>query len=49
MSSERTAQEWYERGYALRGENDLDGARDAFERATSGIHGALPPFSPRSA
>ena len=45
MSSERTAQEWYERGYALRGENDLDGARDAFERATSGIHGALPPFS----
>jgi tetratricopeptide (TPR) repeat protein len=45
MSTERTAQEWYERGYALRGQNDLDGARDAFQRAISGEYGVLPPFS----
>ena len=45
MSDGRTAQEWYERGYALRSQNDLDGAREAFEHAASGTYGALPPFS----
>jgi tetratricopeptide (TPR) repeat protein len=33
MSRDLTAREWYELGYIRRGENDLDGARQAFERA----------------
>jgi tetratricopeptide (TPR) repeat protein len=45
VSKEPTAQAWYEQGYALRAQNDLQGARDAFERAASGAHGVLPPFS----
>jgi tetratricopeptide (TPR) repeat protein len=41
MSSDRTAQEWYELGYTRRGDNDLDGAREAFERAVGSTDGAL--------
>jgi tetratricopeptide (TPR) repeat protein len=41
MSMERTAQDWYELGYARRGANDLDGAREAFERALGSTDGAL--------
>jgi tetratricopeptide (TPR) repeat protein len=33
MARDRSAREWYELGYTRRGENDLDGAREAFERA----------------
>ena len=33
MVRDLTAREWYELGYTRRGENDLDGAREAFERA----------------
>jgi tetratricopeptide (TPR) repeat protein len=33
MSRDLSAREWYELGYTRRGENDLDGAREAFERA----------------
>ena len=38
---ERTAQEWYELGYTRRGANDLEGAREAFERALGSTAGAL--------
>lgn len=33
MSTGRTAQEWYELGYTRRADNDLEGAREAFEMA----------------
>ena len=36
---------WFARGYECRTANDLEGARDAFERAISGNYGRLPAFS----
>ena len=33
MSRDLSARQWYELGYTRRGENDLDGAREAFQRA----------------
>lgn len=44
-SGPRDAFEWFMRGYEHRKVNDLDGAREAFEHATSGRFGRLPAFS----
>ena len=41
MSTDRTAQEWDELGYTRRGDNDPDGAREAFERAAGSADGAF--------
>ena len=41
MSRDLSAREWYELGYTRRGENDLDGAREAFQRAIDGTDDPL--------
>ena len=45
MSRHRTAREWYKLGFTLRGENDIDGAREAFERAVASTDSPLPASS----
>jgi tetratricopeptide (TPR) repeat protein len=41
----RDAFAWFARGYERRTAGDLEGAREAFERATGGTVGRLPAFS----